>query len=353
MKIIHIAPSFKTSRIYGSGIYEVLSNLCIEQIKLGHFSKILSIGNYLCNKNTIEYTTVKTFKNQINKYKPDVVIFHSFYKWQYIIFSNYLVKKGIPYCIEFHGGVSKDNHKKSYIKKSVADFLFFDNFIRNAKKHIYLNLDEYKKSIYKNINSNYSIIPNGINLPNTFEKTINPHINILYLGRIDYKHKGIDLLIEALKKLKNEYEEIFEEIRINIVGNGNDINQLKNDIAPFGKFVTYLGAKFDNEKADIFKKSDIYILTSRYEGMPISVLEALSYGCPCIVTPETNMSEIIKNNNAGWITTTNTIMIAKTIEKAINDFSLNREIYINNARNCVKDFSWKNIASLSIEEYLK
>ena len=37
----------------------------------------------------------------------------------------------------------------------------------------------------------------------------------------------------------------------------------------------------------------IYILTSRYEGMPLTVLEALSCGCPCLITSQTNMEDLI------------------------------------------------------------
>ena len=46
----------------------------------------------------------------------------------------------------------------------------------------------------------YFIVPNGIDIPNEYRKNINENLNITFIGRYDVNHKGLDILIESIKK---------------------------------------------------------------------------------------------------------------------------------------------------------
>ena len=59
--------------------------------------------------------------------------------------------------------------------------------------------------------------------------------------------------------------------------------------------------------------SDMFILTSRHEGFPMSILEALSYGLPVLITKGTNMTDLVHKASAGWTCETDPIEIAKTL----------------------------------------
>ena len=83
----------------------------------------------------------------------------------------------------------------------------------------------------------------------------------------------------------------------------------------------YLGAIYGEGKLEQFVKCDYFIHTSRYEGMPMAVLEALSFGIPCIVTDKTNMEEIINEANGGFVTNSSINDVRNTIIRAINDRS--------------------------------
>lgn len=91
-------------------------------------------------------------------------------------------------------------------------------------------------------------------------------------------------------------------------------------------------------------KSKYYILTSRYEGLPITVLEALSNGTPVIITPGTNTTKIVTNNNLGYSAQMDPNSIAENIIKAIN---LNDREYLTISTECYnyakKYLNWDNI----------
>ena len=111
-----------------------------------------------------------------------------------------------------------------------------------------------------------------------------------------------------------------------------------------------MGQIYGEDKYKVLDSSDIMVLTSRSEGMPMVVLEALSFGCPCIVSEATNMATIVKDK-AGWVTPLTKEGIVETIHKAVKDYQNNKVKYRNNSIEIAKQFDWKKIAKLSIEQY--
>ena len=115
------------------------------------------------------------------------------------------------------------------------------------------------------------------------------------------------------------------------------------------------GPVFDSDKKKTMMTADFFIHTSRFEGMPMSVLEALSYGVPCFVSQGSNMRELIEEGNAGWGTDVTVESVAEKLEEvAIMDkcWDEKRE----NALTIAKRFSWDQIAQYchnNYEELLK
>ena len=71
------------------------------------------------------------------------------------------------------------------------------------------------------------------------------------------------------------------------------------------------------EKVQKLLESDVFIQTSRHEGMPMGILEAMSYGVPCAVTDGTNLGEFIKDNKCGWNCETTVLGISEMLEKIL------------------------------------
>lgn len=335
-----------------SGIESVLYELVEEQIKLG---MSVSIGlmrtvDRRYSGQTYNIHNLVLFRKAIKQVKPDLVIFHGSYHPKYVLLSWLLKSRKIPFAIEPHGGDSIENRKKSKWKKRIASYLLFNRFYKSASAIIFLNEDEQRNNVCKRYNPRQFIIPNGISYVHCRKKDIkhDEKIRFLYLGRIDYYHKGIDVLIDALRLMKGT--EAARHIQVDFYGTA-ETDRLKSEIESMKEFVRYCGTAFGDEKYDVMSKHDIFLLTSRSEGMPMGILEALSCGLPCIVTDGTNMSTFIRNKRAGWCADFNAQSIADSIEKSISVYREDAEALQENSIKSVENLEWSKIAQLSLITY--
>ena len=103
--------------------------------------------------------------------------------------------------------------------------------------------------------------------------------HIVFMGRFDIGQKGIDLLLEAYKKI---YENIC--LPLVLIGYGPDEKNVRNLIYKLNlkDKVLIVGAKFGNEKLEILSKAKFLVVSSRQEGFCITALEALAVGIPVV-----------------------------------------------------------------------
>ena len=349
MNILHIVDFGKAGKINGVG--EAVMNLAYKQKTLGVSVTILhtrpaNINNNLC----IELKNVNDFERIVDNIRPEIAIFHSFYDFSHPKIAKILSRKGIPYLITYHGGASKNNYKKKTLLKFLVNKFIFISYIKKAAGTIYLNQNEQHNSIFKNIDKEkFVILPNGINPPldsNKYKK--NDKVIISFISRLDFHGKGLDLLLPAISNIRNELEK--RKVHFRFYGYHYDDGTIEK-IQSLPNICSYEGFVLDQQKDLAFRDTDIYILPSRSEGMPISVLEALSYGIPCILTPQTNMSELIKDNQCGWTIELNIQDISDKILTALDDLAQNRSVLRKNCIETAKQFEWNQIAIQSIRIY--
>lgn len=348
MKIIHILHPGRTGI---NGVTKAVFSLSKAQKQNGHnVTILLERAHSLINEEESSIvTTLNKFKQIINNIKPDIVIFHSLYYIKHLIFAYYLKRQDIPYGIVFHGGASIDNFKKNHFKKYLANKLLFNYFLKNTYGVIYLNKGEQDKSIFRKLKLKEYIIPNGIEgiVYGKDSVSNSKEIKIMFLGRMDYYGKGLDILYKAIQNIKNNGN--ITNIKLLLYGYAYDkTSEIWNNNGSISK---YYGPVFGVDKDKAFQEANIFILPSRSEGMPITILEALANGLPCIVTPETNMADVIIANQAGWSSKLEVAALTHTIIQACNDYRNNQVTLINAAYNLAKQYSWHKIAANSIPIY--
>ena len=146
---------------------------------------------------------------------------------------------------------------------------------------------------------NVVIIKNVIPEPKIKEtedvKNNNDVVTFLFLGELG-KRKGIYELLEVLSEIKDS------NIKLLYGGNG-EVENVNRRIVELGiaEKAEYLGWVSGEKKIDVFNLSDVFVLPSYNEGLPISILEAMSYGLPIISTTVGGIPEIVENGVNGLL----------------------------------------------------
>lgn len=352
MRIIHVA-YLDHSRC--DGVMTVLDHLPRYQRLLGHNVVLFNINAEATSIDEYEaiITGYKSFKDLANFFRPDLVIFHIVYNLRCYLYAGYLQQRHIPYLIQFHGGLTPVAQSKGRWKKMLVNFLFTYRFIKNANGGIFLNENERKLCVFPHLIRDSCIIPNGtsaVNIESRPKHTKGVPVKVLFLSRIDIFGKGLNALIPAW--LRGRKSGLNAELHIcGDLKTSGDRKQFGRLLAQNDGSIKYHGQVGGTIKSEILHNSDIFILVSRSEGMPMSVLEALSYGLPCILTPQTNMIEYVINGQCGWQTRLTEEDIYETLVTAISDYQHHSQELQSNALSVSKQFSWENVSRTSLSEY--
>ena len=351
MKVLHVAAL--TMKQSSGPTYSVPSYVKAQNNLDGITSDLLI--SIKTDKRNEKYFYIDDFKSKkallefIKCY--DIVIFHSNYIINHVKVARLLKLNSIPYVIVPRGGFTKGSKNIKRWKKKIADILIFNKFFNSPNAIQFLTNMERDESVHRT-NCDF-ILPNGITMPKiSKEISTNGDIKIVFIGRLDMYHKGLDMLLEAISLIKRRLAE--ENVFINMYG--PDIRNAKRELLQLitsyevENIIKINGPVFEEDKTKVLCNSDIFIQTSRFEGLPMGVLEALSLGLPCILTPGTNLSSEVRNYNAGVEVKPNSSSISKgiitMIEKIKNDNELSQ-----NAIVLANKYSWENIAKDSIEKY--
>lgn len=227
-------------------------------------------------------------KRIAQKIKPDIIHLNSskagilgrflFRNWKIPIF---YTPHGYSFLMT---GVSS---KKKFLYKSLEKIFAFKNI-----KTIACSKSEYE--ITKQLTSNATYVDNGINL-NEFKKidlnnhhTDMKHLKIATLGRIS---------LQKNPKLFNEVAKSLPDLKFMWIGDGD----LRTELTASNITIT---GWLDNKKAlQYLNNSDIFVLTSLWEGLPMALLEAMYMKKLCIVSNVVGNRDVIKNGENGYVCT--------------------------------------------------
>lgn len=187
-----------------------------------------------------------------------------------------------------------------------TSYQFHSNFFKLLRMSLYQRLDNIlvftsdQKAIYDKINSNVNIIRNPSPYPITDKKYNSSSKTILSIGKLAH-HKGYDMLISAWASVENEHP----DWHLHIYGMGDDYKLLLNKIHALGlKNISLKGQTTNPLKA--YQESSFYVMSSRFEGLPMVLIEAQSLGLPIVSFDcPTGPGEIVKDNVNGILVSQN------------------------------------------------
>jgi glycosyltransferase involved in cell wall biosynthesis len=181
---------------------------------------------------------------------------------------------------------------------------------------------------------------------------------ILIVARFDL-HKGGDLALEAFRlvALRNsDIELVFvgPDRGIPIKGKSINFNQYIQQFIPEETVrarIRFLGSCNHHQISDLRKNSLVTLVCSRYENFPLSLLEALSTGCPTIATSVGGMKEIVVNGFNGLLAEPSPESIADKLLELIDDPIKMQRLSKNAVEDCKKRFSPEVVAAQTIDYY--
>lgn len=217
------------------------------------------------------------------------------------------------------------------------------SFNKKIKRFFYKRLDkvvlltDQEKIIYKNMGCNISIIPNATSYYSK-ESAVLDNKKIIMVGRFVDQKNYIELLqnLDIFKK--------YSDWKLEIYGNGPDEEKMKKIVTARGLENNIEIIKSVPNIKDKYLESSMLILASKYEGLPMVLIEAMSSGIPCISFDcPTGPKKIIKNNEDGiLVENQNYNELNEKIELLIENIELRKRLG-SKAKENIKRYSAEEI----------
>lgn len=199
-------------------------------------------------------------------------------------------------------------------------------------------------SKYKLNKKRVFVVPNGVEEEYFYKARtkLAKKPRLLFVGRLS-PQKNITQLLNALDGISEKFE-------TNIVGDGILKQALMQEAEDLNlKNIRFLGRKSGRDLIEIYKNSDIFVLPSEREGMPLVLLEAMAMGLPVVATDVVGIRDLIKDNKLGKLASYgNPNMLKQKIT------SIDNAVYIKLSRSVfsfVSEYKWKAITSLLEDIY--
>lgn len=202
------------------------------------------------------------------------------------------------------------------------------------KADVFLVVAPYLKEIFQKIleKEKIRVFPNAIEIPKE-EKASYEGQNLLFLGRL-CKEKGVYELLEAVKEL----EPVFPNLQLYLGGVWEDAF-LKEKAEADPEHVHDLGWIGAKQKEQYLKQCNILVLPTYFEGLPMSLLEGMAYGCACVASEVGGIPEVITDKENGLLIPAKEVgALKEAIQKLLEDPALQKSLGENARRTVEKDY---------------
>lgn len=232
------------------------------------------------------------------------------------------------------------------IHNTVVTYPFLQRILARPMTSKFVAISDKCKRVVQTVirpkEENIALINPGVNVQRfqQKEREIRPDAkNLMIIGRLA-EQKDHRTLLKAFVILRDKLRQKEVPVPIlNVVGTGDLKEELINfsEELGIGEFVKFLGAR--NDIPELLLQHDMWIMSSKWEGLSLALLEAMASGIPIVATDVGSNSEVIENNiNGSLVEKENPAALAEAIYSLMLDQE-KRKLYSDNSKIKVMDYS--------------
>jgi glycosyltransferase involved in cell wall biosynthesis len=211
----------------------------------------------------------------------------------------------VPYVLSPHGGYAPASLRRSGARKALYGRLVERRLVGRAALRVALTEVEARDLVAFGAGGPIVVIPNGVTPPARAgdpaalrqELGLDPHHRLLlFVGRLDVIHKGLDILVRGVSAAPGWHLAL---VGSDFRGGAEQLRRLSRMLGAETRLIL-AEPRHGRALQEAFAAADCFALMSRWEGLPVSLLEALSSGLPAIVSPAVDELVGVAEAGAGW-----------------------------------------------------
>jgi glycosyltransferase involved in cell wall biosynthesis len=387
MKVLHVIPSFAPAWRYGGPVVAALG-LTRELARQGHQVSVFTTNAdgprpldvpteravaldgvdvwYFPRERPMWYYFSRPLGRALRERVADfdIVHIHSIYLWPTTIAAFWCRRRRVPYLVRPAGSLDP-------VLLSTAYEGWMSALPSRAKKWLYLKTvgsrdlngaagihftsqAEMEASHSLGVRPNKYVRPLGVDPPPSQRddtlslRSRHPELQgkriVLFLSRLDPK-KGLDMLVPALGSLAAGRS----DFALVVAGSGDAAYERRaaSLVAQhrLQDRVVWLGLVRNDDKWDVLREADIFVLPSYHENFGFAVVEAMSAGLPVVISDRVNIHQEVHAAGAGIVTGLEIVGLAAAIERLLDDDGLRKRMGNAGARLVRERFTWESAAA--------
>jgi glycosyltransferase involved in cell wall biosynthesis len=283
----------------------------------------------------------------------DLVHLHSVFLWPTWAAARAAQKFRVPYLVSPRGMLVRKlvEQRSRLVKSAWIRLIERENLENAAAIHVTSQLEavELGAFAWRRLPP-IAAIPNGVDeIDHRAGEEVSPDVKqlaagrplVLFLGRISWK-KGLDCLLRALALTKSG--------NLAVVGPDDEklvprLTQLARDLQITDRVRFLSRSVLDADKQHLYASAQVFVLPSYSENFGNTVLEAMQWGVPVVVTPEVGAAEIVRQSCGGIVASREPAALATAIVRLIEHPQLARSMGDAGARHVKENYGWSRVAA--------
>jgi len=313
-----------------------------------------------CFNNPIQYELSFKFPSALKNYicshinQDDLVVLNGIFHPTIYSISRLLKKQKIPYIVAPHDVYHPDIFDKNPHVKLTYWYLLEKRLLQQARGIQVLEKSQEKWLKQRGIRPPIFEVPNGFLETHIYSESIlrwskEETIKLLYFGRIDTHHKGLDLLISAFSEVTAAYD---THLTIQGPEKGDKATlQQQAELLLKAANISFLPPEYIKPSPLVMAEHDIFCLPSRFEGFGMAAMEAMMVGRVLLVSEEAGIAKYVKASGCG--------VVVKPEVSAIRDGLLElcqrrlewQEMGLKGRHYVLEHLGWEKIAVIALTQY--